>query len=185
MKLSCDAAELAAALAVVSRALAARTTLPVLGTVRLEAKTDRLLLEATNLELGIRRPLRAEIAEDGAVAVPGRLLTEFTSAIGEERLDVELRTPGLRLGLRTPSYETEIHGIDPEEFPPAPLAEGGEQVTLPADRLVGAIADTLAAASTDEARPVLTGVRLWAADHRLRLTATDGYRLADRTVATD
>ncbi|HKF17189.1 MAG TPA: DNA polymerase III subunit beta [Candidatus Dormibacteraeota bacterium] len=185
MKLSCDAAELAAALAVVSRALAARTTLPVLGMVRLEANYDRLLLEATNLELGIRKPVRAEIAEGGAIAVPGRLLTEFTSAIGEERLDLELHTPGFRLLLRTASYETEIQGIDPEEFPPAPTADGGEQVTLPADRLVDAIADTLAAASTDEARPVLTGVRLSAANHRLTLTATDGYRLAERTVAAD
>lgn len=185
MKLSCDAAELAAALAVVSRALAARTTLPVLGTVRLEANADRLLLAATNLELCILKPVRAEIAEEGAVAVPGKLLTEFTGAIGDERLDVELGVPGLRLCLRTPSYETEIHGIDPDEFPPAPTTEGGEQVTLPADRLVEAIADTLAAASTDEARPVLTGVRLQAANHCLTLTATDGYRLAERTVAAD
>ena len=185
MKLSCDAAELAAALAVVSRALAARTTLAVLGTVRLEANTDRLLLEATNLELGIRKPVRADVVGDGAIAVPGRLLTEFTSAIGGERLDVELHTPGLRLLLRTASYETEIQGIDPEDFPPAPAAEGGEQVTLPADQLVGAIADTLAAASTDEARPVLTGIRLRAANRRLTLTATDGYRLAERTVAAE
>jgi len=185
VKLSCDATELAAALAVVSRALAPRTTLPVLGSVRLEANADRLLLAATNLELCILKPVEAEVAEDGAVAVPGRLLTEFTTAIGAERLDVELCTPGLRLRLRTPSYETEIHGIDPDEFPPAPAEDGGEQVTLPADLLVDAIADTLAAASTDEARPVLTGVRIRAADNCLTLTATDGYRLAERTVATD
>jgi len=185
VKLSCDAVELAAALAAVSRALAPRTTLPVLGSVRLEANADRLVLAATNLELCILKPVQAEVAEQGAVAVPGRLLTEFTAAIGAEQLDVELRTPGLRLRLRTPSYETEIHGIDPEEFPPAPAEDGGEQVTLPAGRLVDAIADTLAAVSTDEARPALTGVRIRAADHRMTLTATDGYRLAERTVAAD
>src|SRR5262249_55754880 len=185
VKLSCDATELAAALAVVSRALAPRPPLPVVGSVRLEANADGLLLAATNLELCILKPVEAEVAEDGAVAVPGRLLTEFTTAIRAERLDVELRTPGLRLRLRTPSYETEIHGIDPDEFPPAPAEDGGEQVSLPADRLGDAIADTLAAASTDEARPALTGVRIRAADHCMTPTPTGGHRPGGGAVGAD
>jgi len=176
---------LAAALAVVCRALVARSTLPVLSTVHIEAKTDLLVLTATNLEFAIRKPVEAEVSEAGAVAVPGRLLTEFTTAVGDEPLELGLHTPDLRLRLSSPSYETEIHAVDPDEFPPQVTPEGGDQVALPAGRLVDAIADTLAAASTDEGRPILTGVRIRTGDDRLRLTATDGYRLAERTVAVD
>lgn len=185
MKLTCDAGELAAGLAAVTRALAPRTTLPVLGTVLMEAQGDRLHLSATNLEFGIQTAVEAEIAEDGSVAVPGRLLTEFTGAIGSERLEIELRTPGQRLTLCSPSYATEIHGVDPDEFPPVPPAGSGEPAVLPAGGLVEAITDTLPAASMDEARPLLTGIHIRCGGQRLTLTATDGYRVAERSITAE
>jgi len=151
----------------------------------MEARADLLVLTATNLELSIQKAVEAEVSLEGAVAVPGRLLTEFTSAVGSEPLEMELQAPGLRLRLSSPSYDIEIHGADPEEFPQGVSPEGGEQVTLAAGRLVEAIADTLAAASTDEARPILTGVRMSARSRWLTLTATDGYRLAERRVAVE
>ena len=185
MKLTCDADELAAGLTAVTRALAPRTTLPVLGSVLMEAQCDRLHLAATNLEFGIQKAVEAEIAEEGSVAVPGRLLTEFTGAIGGERLEIELRTPGQRLTLCSPSYATEIHGVDPDEFPPVPRAGGGEPAVLPAAGLVEAITDTLPAASMDEARPLLTGIHVRCAGQRLTLTATDGYRVAERSTTAE
>lgn len=184
MRLVCDSAELAAALGVVARALPARTSLPTLGMVLLDAKDDGLLLTATNLELTIRRRLEADVAVAGAVAVPGRLLAEFAGAIPPESLRVELQQPGHRLLLRTGSFRTEIHGAAADEFPPGPGA-GGERLAVPTRQLVEAIGDTLVAVSTDEARPVLTGVHLAADGNQLVLAAIDGHRLAMRSLALD
>ena len=182
MRLTCDSADLAAALAMVMRAAAARTSLPVLGMVLLETTDDGLRLTATNLELAIRRTLPAAVAEEGAVAVPGRLLADFTGALPREELRLTLEEPGSRLVLRSDSFSTEINGVPGEEFPPVTSAGDGDRLTLPAPLLVGAVTDTLVAASTDEARPVLTGVRLETASGRLTLLASDGHRLAVRGV---
>ena len=180
MRLTCDSADLAAALAVVLRAAATRTSLPVLGMVLLEAADDGLRLTATNLELAIRRTLPAAVAEEGAVAVPGRLLADFTSALPREGLRLALGEPGSRLVVSSDSFSTEINGVPADEFPPVTAADAGDHLTLPAPLLVGAMTDTLVAASTDEARPVLTGVRLETASGRLTLLASDGHRLAVR-----
>ena len=182
MRLTCDSADLAGALAVVMRAAATRTSLPVLGMVLLETADDGLRLTATNLELAIRRTLPAAVAEEGAVAVPGRLLADFTGALPREELRLALEEPGSRLVLRSDSFSTEINGVPSEEFPPVTAAEEGDRLAVPAPLLVGAVTDTLVAASTDEARPVLTGVRLETAGGRLTLLASDGHRLAVRGV---
>jgi DNA polymerase-3 subunit beta len=181
MRLTCDSADLAAALAVVMRAAASRTSLPVLGMVLLETADDGLRLTATNLELAIRRTLPAAVAEEGAVAVPGRLLADFTGALPREELRIELHDAG-RLVLRSDSFSTEINGVPGDEFPPVTGGEPGDRLALPAQLLVGAVADTLVAASTDEARPVLTGVRVETGGGRLSFLASDGHRLAVRGV---
>jgi DNA polymerase-3 subunit beta len=183
VRLTCDSADLAAALGSVMRAVSPRTTLPVLGTVLLQAAGEELVLTATNLELTIRRRIVAGVAVEGAVAIPARLVAEFSGAIPHERLHLELEQPGSRLRLTSDTFSGEIHGVPADEFPPgAAAADGGDRVVLPAQQLVGAIADTLVAASTDEARPALTGVRLEAEGTRLVLAATDGHRMAVRRV---
>jgi DNA polymerase III subunit beta len=182
VRLACDATELAEALSVVSRALPARSSLPVLGTVLLDARGQGLELTATNLEFGIRRKLDADVLGEGAAALPGRLLTDFTNAIGGERLEIELTERGDSLGLRSESFRTEIRCMDADEFPPTPSPEGGRTVVLSARALVEAITDTLVVASTDEARPVLTGLFLQVEGNALVLAASDGYRLAERSV---
>jgi DNA polymerase-3 subunit beta len=185
MRLTCDSADLAGALGVVMRAVAPRTSLPVLGSVLLEAAGPGLRLTATNLELTIRRTVPADVAADGALAVPGRLLTEFTGALPRERLSIAVAQPGDRLVLESDSFSTEIHGVPADDFPPTQTAGARERLTLPAPKLVGAIADVLVAASTDEARPVLTGIRVEVAGGRLTLAASDGHRLAMRSVELD
>jgi len=182
MRLTCDSADLAAALAVVMRAAAPRTSLPVLGMVLLETTEGGLRLTATNLELAIRRTIPAAVADEGAVAAPGRLLAEFTGALPREELRLELEDPGSRLVLRSDTFSTEINGVPGGEFPPVSAGEPGDHLALPAPLFVGAVTDTLVAASADEARPVLTGVRLETAGGRLTMLASDGHRLAVRGV---
>src|SRR5437899_8179404 len=125
MRLTCDSADLAAALAVVMRAAASRTSLPVLGMVLLETADDGLRLTATNLELTIRRTVPAAVAEEGAVAVPGRLLADFTGALPREELRLALE-PGARLVVRSDSFSTEVNGVPGEEFPPVTVGDPGD-----------------------------------------------------------
>ena len=127
MKLSVMQENLARGLAVVSRAVSTRGTLPVLANVLLRTEDAGLKLTATNLEIGITYWVPGKIETDGATTVPARLFTDLVSSLpGSERVDLELQGADI-LHVRAGRFATHIKGIDAEEFPAIQTA--GERPT--------------------------------------------------------
>jgi DNA polymerase-3 subunit beta len=164
----------------VSRAISTRTTLPILNNVLLETTNEGLALTATNLEIGIRKVVAAEVAEEGSTTAPARLLTDFVGSLPDQSLDLALDVATQSLGVRCGRFDTHIKCIEADEFPPGPRPEESDRLAIPLDHLLRAIEQTQMAASTDEARPVLTGELLHIDGQSLLLVATDGHRLAER-----
>src|SRR5918911_4957294 len=81
MKVTCKPSTLSQALQVVSRAISTRTTLPILNNILLETTADGLTLTATNLEIGIRKSVAAEVQREGSATAPARLLTDFVASL--------------------------------------------------------------------------------------------------------
>jgi DNA polymerase III subunit beta len=180
VRLTCQPHVLSQALQIVSRAISNRTTLPILNNILLETTSEGLSLTATNLEIGIRKVVPAEVAEEGSTTAPARLLTDFVATLPEAPLEMELDTGTQTLNVRCGRFDTHIKCIEADEFPPGPRPDEGDRLTIPLEGLLGAIEQTQIAASTDEARPVLTGELLQIEGPRLILVATDGHRLAER-----
>ena len=180
MKVTCRPAVLSQALQVVSRAISSRTTLPILNNILIETTSDGLALTATNLEIGIRKLVPAEVSMEGSTTAPARLLTDFVSTLPDQDLEMSLDGASQSLSLRCARFDTHIKCIEAEEFPPGPRPDEGDRLEVPLDELVKAVEQTQMAASTDEARPVLTGVLVQVQGGNLTLAATDGHRLAVR-----
>ena len=87
MKVTCRPAVLSQALQIVSRAISSRTTLPILNNILIETTSEGLALTATNLEIGIRKLVPAEVSMEGATTAPARLLTDFVSTLPDQDLD--------------------------------------------------------------------------------------------------
>jgi len=180
MKVTCRPSVLSQALQVVSRAISSRTTLPILNNILIETTPEGLALTATNLEIGIRKVVPAEVLMEGSTTAPARLLTDFVSTLPDQDLELSLDGASQSLGLRCARFDTHIKCIEAEEFPPGPRPDEGDRLEVPLDELVKAVEQTQMAASTDEARPVLTGVLVQVQAGNLTLAATDGHRLAAR-----
>jgi DNA polymerase-3 subunit beta len=180
LKLTCQPSTLSSALQIVSRAISTRTTLPILNNILLETTSEGLALTATNLEIGIRKVVAAEVAEEGSTTVPARLFTDFVGTLPEKDLEISLDLPTQTLSLKCARFDTHVKCIEAEEFPPGPRPDEGDRLGIPLDELLAAIEQTQMAASTDEARPVLTGVLLHIDRDGQTLAATDGHRLAVR-----
>src|SRR6266566_4117715 len=183
MKVTCRPAVLGQALQVVSRAISSRTTLPILNNILIETTSEGLALTATNLEIGIRKIVPAEVAMEGSTTAPARLLTDFVGTLPDQDLEITLDGATQSLNLRCARFDTHIKCIEAEEFPPGPRPDEGDRLEVALDDLVGAVEQTQMAASTDEARPVLTGVLVQVQGGNLTLAATDGHRLAVRKLA--
>jgi DNA polymerase-3 subunit beta len=183
LRLTCQPSTLGQALQTVSRAISTRTTLPILNNILMETTSEGLALTATNLEIGIRKVVAAEVAEEGSTTAPARLLTDFVGSLPDESLDMTLDAGTQTLSVRCGRFDTHIKCIEADEFPPGPRPEEGDRLTIPLDGLLRAIEQTQMAASTDEARPVLTGELLHIEGQKLVLVATDGHRLAERKLS--
>lgn len=181
MRLTCQPSVLSQALQTVSRVISSRTTLPILNNLLLETTSQGLALTATNLEVGIRKLVEAEVLGEGSTTAPARLLTDFVGSLPPaERLEIDLDTSTQTLSLRCGRFDTHVRCIEADEFPPGPLSDEGDRIAIPLPSLLTSIEQTQMAASTDEARPVLTGELLDIKGASLTLVATDGHRLAER-----
>ena len=181
MRVSCLQENLARGLAIVGRAVAPRSTLPVLGNILLATDNGRLRLAATNLEIGINCWIGAKVDEDGATTVPARLLTDFVNSLPPERIDMELTVRTQTLNLKCARSEANLKGIDASEFPPVLTAQPDGAMVLSLAGLKTIIDQVVFAAATDESRPTLTGVLARFQGDQVTLAATDGYRLSVRT----
>jgi DNA polymerase-3 subunit beta len=179
MKVSCLQENLARGLSIVGRAVASRSTLPVLSNVLLATDEGQLKLSANNFELGINCWIGAKIEKEGAITVPARLLADFISSLPPERIDMQLDESTQTLNLKCARFESNIKGIDAQEFPAVPTSSP-EDVTirLEPESLRTMIKQVVFAAATDESRPVFTGVLLKFEDDSLTMAAADGFRLS-------
>jgi DNA polymerase III subunit beta len=181
MKLSCIQENLAKGLSVVSRAVAARSTLPVLGNILLASDNGRLRLSATNLELGITCWIGAKIEEDGSTTIPSKTLVDLVNTLPPDKVDLSLIVRTQTINLSCGRIHANLKGIDAQEFPILPLANLDAAIQLNVDDLREMIEQVIFAAATDEARPMLTGVLAKIDGGEVTLAASDGFRLAVRT----
>ena len=181
MKLACKQENLAKGLSVVSRAVAARSTLPVLGNILLATDNGRLKLSATNLELGITCWIGAKIEEEGSTTVPAKTLVDLVNTLPQDDVHLELTLRTQTLNLVCGRTQAHIKGIDAQEFPLIPPADLEHGLELNVEDFKEMINQVAFAAATDEARPILTGVLAKIDGSTLVLQAADGFRLAVRT----
>ena len=180
MKVSCLQENLAKGLSIISRAVASRSTLPVLGNVLIASDQGRLKLAATNLELAVTCWIGAKVDVDGATTVPARILSDFVNSLPPERIDMDLNSKTQTLHLKCARYDANIKGIDATEFPIIPSIGNGKKISLEPETLREMIEQVSFSAATDESRPVLTGVVAKFEKDKVTFAAADGFRLSVR-----
>jgi DNA polymerase III subunit beta len=178
MKLQVTQENLNRALGTVARVANSRGTLPVLANVLIKTVNNRLSIAATNLDIAITHYIGAKVLEEGSITIPARLMQDFVSSLPAGVIDLKLDE--YKLHIFTDQYQSVINGVSAEEFPVMPAITDGKSWTLNGPLLKKSLQQVVMAASTDEARPVLTGVYIHTSEGNLYMAATDSYRLAEK-----
>ena len=177
MKFSCEKALLSAAVAVTSRAVAAKSSIPAMEGILIEAGSQ-LRLTGYNLETGIQATVPAEIKEKGSLVLSARLFGEIVRKMPDDM--VVFSSNGYMVNVKCGLSEFNILGTDPEEFPELPTVDQVNAITLGQSTLRSMISQTLFAVSDNESRPVHTGSLFDLEGDNLTVVSVDGYRLALR-----
>ena len=178
MKLSTSRTTLLTQLQTVSRVASTHTAVQALSGTQIHATEGSAELRATDLEMGLRVPLEADVERDGTTVLPARLLLDVARVLPADAVTLELRPTEQDVEIRSGSTTFHIRTLRAEDFPPLPEPDREAVVAVPASAFVETVQVVARAASRDETRPVLTGILVSASGQELRMVATDSYRLS-------
>lgn len=181
MKITVDQEAFSHGLRIAGRAVAARSPLPITSNLLLATVDGRLKIAATNLDIAITTWIDASVAEEGAVTLPAKLLTEFVETLPGEPVDLTVKQGSHSAHLSSGRFEATIRGMSADDFPVIPSPGEQAAASIRPDLLKEMIEQVAFAAAMDDTRPILTGVLATFSDHNLTLAAADSFRLAVRS----
>jgi len=180
MKFSSLSDNLKKAVNSVERVVSAKTTLPVLNNILVEAKDGKIKVVATDLDMGVTYWLRGKVDQDGQTTVPVKLLSSYlSSALGGK---IQIDEKDSVISVEADGSQATINGVAADEFPVIPQVKGTEVAKIETIILKDAIERTVFAAAKDMGRPVLTGVLMKFSGSQLTLVATDSFRLVEQKI---
>jgi DNA polymerase-3 subunit beta len=181
VKVFCRRKDLYEGVQTVGRVVSARSTLPILSHILLQASEDRLRLVATDFEIGMDVTVPASVDVEGAVTVPARLLIDILGSLPDTDVALSVDENNV-IELKCLRSEYVLRGLPAQEFPKLPEVEDGRAVEVEQALLRQLINETIFAVSTDETRALLTGALAVLGDGFIKMVATDTHRLAVSTM---
>jgi DNA polymerase-3 subunit beta len=160
------------------RVASTRSALQALSGVQLSAGPEGCELRATDMDVGLRVPVEAEVVREGIVVLPARLLLDVARALPAQAVSLELRSAEQDVEIVSGNATFHIRTLRAEDFPRFPEPDPDARIALPAGAFVDTALKVAGSASRDETRPVLTGILVSASGKDLRMVATDSYRLS-------
>lgn len=183
MKIYCNTEELSAAVNIVAKAVSAKSSVPYLEGVLLEAEYDRLYLTGNDLEICIKTSIPCNIADEGKIVLNCRMLSDIIRKLPKDVC--EIKTEDMAVVISCLNSDYRIIGLNADEYPSLPDFEVKSSIKITAPLLKDMIQRTSFAVSQKQDRKVLTGSLFEMDGNCLTIVAVDGFRMAVRKEIID
>jgi DNA polymerase-3 subunit beta len=183
---------LAQAVGQVAKAVSSRTTIPILTGIKLSITNDECILTGSDSDISIQSSIPLEedgkeivkVVRLGSIVLPSRYLTEIVKKLPDSTVEIEVTDQFVTV-IRSGSAEFNLNGLNADEYPRLPQIEEDKVFSISADLFKSMVRQTSFAVSTQESRPILTGVLCQLNEGYLSFVATDSHRLAQRQVTVE
>ncbi len=181
MKFTTPQPTTARALGIVGRAAASRSTLPVLGNVLVfaDAGGAQVRYTATDIEVTLTVSVPAEVEDRGMATLPAKTLTDLVNSLPPGPLSMARSGKTQTTAITCGRVKSSIKGIDAQEFPTVQRLDRDKASAIDAQALKTMLGAVAFAAAKDDTRPILRGVYVRIGDGRIKLAASDGFRVAE------
>ncbi len=163
------------------RVISKNNSLPILQTVLLKAEKGGIKVCATNLELGVTYFINAKVIQEGSVAVPAKVFSDFIGNVTDEKVDLKVK--GNVLNIDSEKYKTQILCFDIKEFPIIPANKEKNGFKISARELKNSLVSVIDSTALSESRPELSGIYINFGSQKIEFAATDSYRLSEKIIA--
>ena len=181
MKLVCEKDNILKAINSVTKAVATKTTMPVLEGILIQTNDDEVKLTTYDLEIGIEYVIHCEVKEQGATVVNAIMFSEIIRRLPDSEISISLDDKNL-LVIECEGSLYKLATMNPDEFPELPKISIENSIELEQTSLKEMIRKTIFAVSTEENRPIFTGCLFEIKNNKLNVVAVDGFRLAWKIV---
>ena len=172
----------------VQRAISSKTAIEILTGLKITVTENSITLTGSDSDISIENEISMDdsnyellIDEPGSIVLPARFFSEIIKRLPESTFTIEVNDH-FQATITSGQTEYQVNGVDADNYPHLPEIDTNEQLTIPADIMKQVINQTVIAVSTQESRPLLTGVHLTIKDGELHAVATDSHRLSQRKV---
>lgn len=178
MKFICDQQRLNKSINIISKAVTARTTLPILKGILIEVSPEGTLrMSASDLDITIEDTISVEAAEEGKTVVQAKLFSDIIRKMPNAEVTVEEQDGNIKVSCMNSEFS--LIGMSPDEFPNIKNTNPEEEaIPFEKDTFSSMIKKTSFAASADASRGVLCGILTEIQGGEMRMVAIDGYRMA-------
>ena len=177
MKIITTKSTLLESINIVQKAVPSKTTLPILEGILFDAKNGKLKLTATDLEIGIETVSNVDVIESGKVVLSSRMVGDIVRKLPDADIEIETAEKNL-VCIKSEGSNFKIVTLPYDEYPELPVVKKENGITLKQNILKDMIRKTIFAVSSDEIRPILTGVLFDVSGDKLTMVALDGFRMA-------
>lgn len=191
MKFSIGRTAFTKGLNTVARAISTKTTIPILTGLKLVANETGIVLTGSDADISIETTIRSDdpdnmlvIQSEGAIVLPARFFTDIIKKLPEDTTTLEVGENFQTLITSGQSSFT-INGLDANNYPHLPEIQTTDTIPLAGDLFKQIISQTVVAVSSQESRPILTGVHFVLSENNLLAVATDSHRLSQRKVTLE
>jgi DNA polymerase-3 subunit beta len=181
MKIECVKDKLAKALSKSEKITVKNGTLPILSCFLLKAEKDSMTITSTNLDVGLEIKIAVKVLEEGTVAVPAQIFSNFISNIFNDK-NITLETDGTLVKVSTDHTHANIKTVSIEDFPIIPKVSKNQQCTISTQDFLKGLKSVFYAASQSTIKPALSSIYIYSDDESLIFVATDSFRLAEKRV---
>jgi len=161
----------------VKTVVSAKSALPILSHILIEARETSVRLSATDLKVSIECMVDCTVEEPGALTVSSQRLAMILGELPNGDIGLELGENNV-ISLTCGRIHTKLFSMAPEEFPPIRGFENIEPLVLPQKMVKGMFSRTLFAICLDQARYNLTGLLVELNEGKFTTVATDGRRMS-------
>ena len=165
-----------------------KNLIPILNCIKFELTNEGLYLLSTDNDISIKTFIDKkdieEIEELGNIVVSGRYIYDIVKKLPNDIINIEeVMDSKIYIYTKNSSFNLNCNSVG--DFPDLELEESKYPITLDKKVLKNIINQTIFATSTQESRPVLTGINFKIENDVLNCTATDSYRLANKKIKID
>ncbi len=169
----------------VTKAISIKNVIPVLNGIKFELNKEGLYLTASNTDLTIKSFIKREkiknVEQEGSIVIQSKYINEIIRKLPDDNIDIDV-IDSLKVLIKSKNSQFNLNCLKVDDYPQIKLEYQKDPIIIKGNLFKSIIKQTVFAISTQESRPLLTGINFKIMGNVMEITATDSYRLAKKTV---